>query len=270
MTVDADTADDPAIRYHVDGAVGRIELNRPGSLNAWTPQMGRQLLDAVRQAASDESVRAVLITGAGRAFSAGADVSVERDRTPDGELDLSSWLRTIYNPVVLAIRGTPKPFVAAVQGACAGLGASLALACDLVLAGEDAYFLLAFVRIAVMPDAGTTAFLAERIGLTRANELCMLGDRLPADRAERWGLVNSVHPTQQLHEEASTLAERLAAAPTVAIGNMKRALNTAVQANLAAQVELEATLQQRHASTFDYSEGRAAFLEKRPAKFQGR
>lgn len=264
-----DAADEP-VRYRVDGAVGRIELNRPASLNAWTPQMGRQLLAAVHSAADDETVRVVLITGAGRAFSAGADVTVERDRTSEGEPDLSSWLRTIYNPVVLAIRAAPKPFVAAVHGACAGLGVSLALSCDLVLAADDAYFLLAFVRIAVMPDAGTTAFLAERVGLTRANELCMLGDRLPAERAERWGLVNAVHPAADLPGAAEDLAQRLAVAPTVAIGSMKRALGAAAQAHLAEQVELEATLQQRHASTFDYAEGRAAFLEKRRPAFRGR
>ena len=156
------------------------------------------------------------------------------------------------------------------QGACAGLGVSLALACDLVVAAEDAYFLLAFVRIAVMPDAGTTAFLAERIGLTRANELCMLGDRLPAERAERWGLVNAVHPTAELPGAAEELVQRLAVAPTVAIGSMKRALGAAAQANLAGQVELEATLQQRHASTADYAEGRTAFREKRRPDFRGR
>ncbi|ALL79901.1 enoyl-CoA hydratase (plasmid) [Pseudonocardia sp. EC080610-09] len=260
---------DELIRYRVEDGIGRIELNRPASLNAWTPQMGHQLLAAVRNASDDEDVRVVLVTGAGRAFSAGADVKVERDTTPDGELDLSSWLRDIYNPVVLAVREAPKPFVAAVQGACAGLGVSLALACDLVLAAEDAYFLLAFVRIAVMPDAGATSFLAERIGITRANELCMLGDKLPAEKAERWGLVNAVHSTADLHDAAEKLAGRLAVSPTVAIASMKRALNTACHTPLVEQVELEATLQQRHASTFDYAEGRAAFMAKRRPEFRG-
>jgi 2-(1,2-epoxy-1,2-dihydrophenyl)acetyl-CoA isomerase len=259
----------PDVLYTLEGAVARIELNRPHALNAWTPDMGRALLSAVRQAAEDDAVRAVLITGAGKAFSSGADVKVPRDETADGAPDLSSWLRTIYNPVIMAIRSTPKPFVAAAQGACAGLGVSLALACDLVLASEDAYLLLAFIRIGVMPDAGATAFLAERVGLARANELCMLGEKLPATKAEQWGLINAVHPAPELRSAAVALSERLAAAPTVAIGSMKFALTTAAQAGLQAQLELEADLQQKHGQTADYAEGRAAFAEKRRAVFQG-
>jgi 2-(1,2-epoxy-1,2-dihydrophenyl)acetyl-CoA isomerase len=258
------------IRYEVEGGVAHIELHRPDALNAWTPAMGRELLDAVRRVSDDAAVRAVLVTGAGRAFSAGADVKNPRETTPEGHPDLSTRLREIYNPIVLAIRAAPKPFVAAVQGACAGLGVSLALACDLILAADDAYLLLAFVRIAVMPDGGTTAFLTERVGLARATQLCMLGDRLPAAQALDWGLVNAVHPRAELPSAARALAERLAAGPTVALGNTKRALNAAAQARLADQLELEATLQQEHGPTHDYAEGRAAFVEKRPAAFRGR
>ena len=250
MTPTARTAVEYAdVRYRVDGGVAHIELHRPEALNAWTPDMGREVLDAVRRASADEAVRAVLVTGAGRAFCAGADVKNPRELTPDGLPDLSTRLREIYNPIMLAVREAPKPFVAGIHGACAGLGVSLALSCDLLLAAEDAYLLLAFVRIGVMPDGGVTAFLAERVGLTRAAQLCMLGDRLPAARA---------------------LAERLAAGPTVALASMKRALTSAAQRGLAEHMELEATLQQRHAGTADYAEGRAAFAEKRPARFQGR
>ncbi|TCK20006.1 enoyl-CoA hydratase-related protein [Pseudonocardia endophytica] len=258
------------VRYTVAAAVAHIELNRPQALNAWTPDMGRELLAAVRRADEDSSVRSVLVTGAGKAFSSGADVTVPRDTTRDGDPDLSSWLRTIYNPVILQIRSSQKPFVAAVHGACAGLGVSLALACDLVLASDDAYLLLAFVRIGVMPDAGATAFLAERVGLARANALCMLGEKLPAPTAEQWGLVNSVHPGRELHDAAADLARRLASGPTVAVGNMKYALTAAAQARLAEQLDLEAGLQQSHARTADYAEGRAAFTEKRTAVFRGR
>ncbi len=263
-------ATDAEVRYRTADGVAHIELDRPHALNAWTPDMGRALLAAVRRAADDDTVRAVLVTGAGRAFSAGADVTVPRATTAEGDPDLSTWLRTIYNPVVQKIRRTPKPFVAAVQGPCAGLGVSLALACDLVLAADDAYFLLAFVRIAVMPDAGATAFLAERVGLARANELCMLGEKLPADKALDWGMVNGVHPAADLRPAAQAMAARLASGPTVALGSMKRALTEAAQAGLAAQLELEADLQQRHATTEDYAEGRAAFAEKRTAIFRGR
>ena len=258
------------VRYRVEDAVAHLELHRPDALNAWTPGMGRELLDAVRRAAADDDVRAVLITGAGRAFCAGADVKNQRELTPDGDPDLSSRLREIYNPIVEEIRATPKPYVAAVQGACAGLGVSLALACDLVLATEDAYFLLAFVRIGVMPDGGATAFLAERVGLARATELCMLGEKLPAARAEQWGLVNAVHPVDDLRDAAEALAGRLTQAPTVALGSMKTALTAAAQRHLADQLELEANLQQRHAITADYREGRQAFLEKRTPVYRGR
>lgn len=257
------------LRYRVAGGVAHIELHRPQALNAWTPAMGHELLDAVRHASADSSVRAVLITGAGQAFCAGADVKDSRELTPEGHPDLSTRLREIYNPIVLTIRSAPKPFVAAVHGACAGLGVSLALSCDLIVAAEDAYFLLAFVRIGVMPDGGATAFLAERVGLARAAQLCMLGEKLPAPKALDWGLVNAVHPPDELRPAAQALATRLAAGPTVALASMKRALNSAALHNLAAHLELEATLQQRHGATHDYAEGRSAFLEKRTAVFEG-
>ncbi|MFR9806844.1 enoyl-CoA hydratase/isomerase family protein [Pseudonocardia sp. RS010] len=257
------------VRYEVQGAVAHIELHRPEALNAWTPEMGRELLDAVRRAATDDTVRAVLITGAGRAFCAGADVKNAREQTSTGEADLTTRLREIYNPIVLAVRAAPKPFVAAVHGACAGLGASLALACDLLVAAEDAYLLLAFIRIGVMPDGGATTFLAERVGLSRAAELCMLGDRLSAARALDWGLVNAVHPADELLAAGRALAERLAAAPTAALASVKTALNAAAHPNLATHLEMEADLQQRHAATADYAEGRAAFAEKRQARFTG-
>jgi 2-(1,2-epoxy-1,2-dihydrophenyl)acetyl-CoA isomerase len=258
------------VRYTVDAAVAHIELHRPEALNAWTPDMGRELLDAVRRAAADDEVRAVMITGAGKAFCAGADVKSKRELTPEGHPDLSTRLRQIYNPIVLEIRGAPKPFLAGIHGACAGLGASLALACDLVLAAEDAYVLLAFIRIGVMPDGGITQFLAERVGLARAAQLSMLGDKLPAAKALDWGLVNAVHPSADLVPATRALTERLAAAPTVALGSIKQALGAAAQRHLADQLDLEASLQQRHGPTADYAEGRAAFAEKRKAHFTGR
>jgi 2-(1,2-epoxy-1,2-dihydrophenyl)acetyl-CoA isomerase len=258
------------IRYEVADAVGHIELHRPDTLNAWTPAMGRELLATVRRASRDDAVRAVLVTGSGRAFCAGADVRNARELTPEGHPDLSTRLREIYNPIITEIRAAPKPFVAGIHGACAGLGVSLALACDLVVAAEDAYLLLAFVRMGVMPDGGTTAFLAERVGLARAAELCMLGERLPAAKALDWGLVNAVHPVGDLRQAARALAERLAGAPTAAVASIKQALVAAAQTALTGQLELEAQLQQRHGPTADYAEGRAAFAEKRQAVFTGR
>ncbi|HEV7790855.1 MAG TPA: enoyl-CoA hydratase/isomerase family protein, partial [Pseudonocardia sp.] len=206
--------DDETIRYRQDDGVAHLELNRPEALNAWTPGMGLTLLAALRRASADPSVRAVLITGAGRAFCAGADVKNARELMPNGDPDVSGRLREIYNPIVLAIRSAPKPVVAAVHGACAGIGASLALACDLILAAEDAYLMMAFVRIGVMPDGGISYFLAERVGLARAAQLTMLGERLPAATALSWGLVNELHPAAELLPAARALAARLAAGPT--------------------------------------------------------
>ena len=252
------------------GAYRQLTLNRPAALNAWTPELGRALLSALTEAAADDAVRAIVIAGAGRAFSAGADVKNARELLPSGEPDLATRLREIYNPIVLTIRGTAKPVIAAVQGAVAGLGVALALACDLVLAAENAYFVLAFVSIGVMPDAGASTFLAERVGLARAAELAMLGTRLPAAQALSWGAVNAVHPVDELMPAAAALATRLAQGPTVALASIKRSLTAAVQGQLAGQLELEASLQQRHAVTEDYAEGVRAFREKRPASFLGR
>lgn len=258
------------IRSIREGAVAHVELNRPEALNAWLPEFADEVADALRTAAADPEVRAILITGAGRAFSAGADVKRPRDLLPNGDPDLSSWLHRHYNPVILAAREAPKPVVGAIQGAAAGLGCSLALSCDLLVAGESAYLLLAFVNIAVMPDAGALRFLAERVGLARAAELAMLGERLPAAKALDWGLVNRVVPDDAVYAEGMALAQRLAAAPTLALASIKKTLNETSQPDLAAQLAIEADRQQVHGGSFDYAEGKAAFIEKRKAQFQGR
>lgn len=253
----------------VDG-LRRIELNRPQALNAWTPEMGRSLLAAVRDAADDEDVRAILFTGAGRAFCSGADLSVARELMPGGEADLSTRLAEIYGPIVLAVARTPKPVIAGVHGAAAGLGAALALACDLIVCAESAYFLLAFVRLGLIPDGGAAYMLATRVGYGRAAELAMLGERLPAPRALEWGAVNEVYPDDEFEGRAVEFAGRLAAGPTIALGSMKRVLRAGAHAALEAQLELEAELQQANATTYDYPEGVAAFREKRRPQFMGR
>ena len=251
-------------------SVARIELSRPQTLNAWTPAMGAELLDAVRAAAGDDEVRAVLVTGAGRAFCSGADLTVPRELTPGGEPDLHTPLERIYNPVLLELSRMPKPTVAAVQGAAAGLGFSLALACDFVLAAESAFFTMAFVHRGLSPDGGALAQLVARIGRTRATQLAMLGERLPAARALEWGIVNELHPAEELHAAAHALAARLAAGPTVALASIKQALELAAAVDLAEQLALDAQRQQRHAATADYAEGVAAFKQKRAPRFSGR
>jgi 2-(1,2-epoxy-1,2-dihydrophenyl)acetyl-CoA isomerase len=259
-----------AITLHLFNGLARIELNRPEKLNAWTPELGRELLDAVRAASADPEVRAILLTGAGRAFSSGADLNVPRELTSDGLPDLSTRLREIYNPIVLALRDAPKPVVAAVNGPAAGLGFALALACDLIVAAESAYFLLPFVNLGLIPDAGASYLLATRIGASRATQLAMLGERLPANRALEWGLVNAVHLDDEFRACAEELAAGLAAGPTAAYANMKRVIRAGAQAALAKQLALEATLQQEHAATSDYAEGVQAFKEKRAPRFLGR
>jgi 2-(1,2-epoxy-1,2-dihydrophenyl)acetyl-CoA isomerase len=257
------------LRVEQFDGVTQLELNRPDALNAWTPQLGRDLLRALTEASADPGTRTILISGAGRAFSAGADLKVPREMTPEGLPDLSTRLREIYNPIVLTITGAPKPVIAAIQGAAAGLGAALALSCDFILAAESAYLLLPFVKLGLIPDAGGAYMLAERIGYGRAIQLSMLGERLKAQQGLEWGVFNAVHPDAELAEEARRLATELASGPTLALANMKRALRSGSRQAFERQLELEAELQQIHASSHDYPEGVAAFKEKRTPEFRG-
>lgn len=249
-----------------------IELNRPEALNAWNKQFGEDLLAALKTAAGDDAVRAVRIVGAGRAFSSGADLKdiSGDDVTPEGRPNVYKVLTERYHPIMHAIRDMEKPVVAAVNGPAVGIGCSLALCCDLVLSAESAYFLLAFVNIGLVADGGSSLFVPARIGLARASEMMMLGERVSAVRALEWGLVNAVHPDGDLLEQSDGLTARLAAGPTRAYAATKRELNRQIYANMADQLELEAGLQQEMAGTDDFVEGVSAFLQKRPAAFSGR
>ena len=252
------------------GAELRITLNRPDALNAWDKQFGIELLAAVQQAADDDAVRAVVITGAGRAFSSGADLKAGFDPTPEGHPDVGTVLRERYHPIITGIRRMPKPVLAAVNGPAVGIGCSLALCCDLIVARESAYFLLAFINIGLVPDGGSSVLLPERIGFTRAAEMAMLGERVSARRALEWGLVNSVTSDDGFDAAVDELAGRLAGGPTRAYAGVKTQLNEWLFARMDAQLELEASIQERAAASGDFREGVQAFLERRPAAFGGR
>ena len=261
---------DRTVIWEQDGPAGRLVLNRPKTLNAWTDELGRELRQVVEGEAADPSVRAVLVTGAGRGFSSGADLKAGFEPADDGRPDVAKELRDVYHPAIAGIRQLEKPVVAAVNGPAVGIGASLALACDLVLAAESAYLGLAFVNIGLMPDGGSTLFVPAAVGKARAFEMALLGERVPAQRALEWGLVNFLYPDDRLMDEANALLARLAAGPTRSYASSKQALNRMLYPDLEGQLELEAELQHALARTRDFPEGVMAFAEKRDATFEGR
>jgi len=249
-----------------DGAV-RLELHRPDALNAFDDRLAIELLGALRRLGADDAVRAVVLTGAGRAFSAGADIKgASMDARDEATRRV---LREQINPAILAIREMPKPVVASVNGPAAGVGCSFAVACDLVLAAESAYFLLAFANIGLTGDGGATLTIPARVGLGRAAVLSLLAERLPAREALHWGLADRVVGDEQLAGVTAELALRLAAGPTRSYAATKRALNAAMLAGLAEQLELETELQADLAVSADHEEGIAAFAAKRKPVFRG-
>ena len=261
-----------SVNVSAKDGVATLELNRPQALNAWNAQLGSDLLAALRAAAADDAVRAVLITGAGRAFSSGADLKdlTGGADTAEGRPDVYTTLTERYHPIMNAIRELPKPVIAAVNGPAVGIGCSLALCCDLIVAAESAYFLLAFVNIGLVPDGGSSLFVPSRVGFARANEMSMLGERIGAAQALEWGLVNRVFADAELHAQAAALAGRLATGPTRSYAGTKRQLNNWLYARMPEQLELEARIQQEMAGSADVLEGLSAFVEKRPARFSGR
>jgi 2-(1,2-epoxy-1,2-dihydrophenyl)acetyl-CoA isomerase len=246
-----------------------IELNRPDALNAWNTQLGDDLHAAIHAVADDDEVRAVVITGSGRAFSSGADLKQGFEPTAEGHPDVYTRLTEVYHPIITTIRRMPKPVLAAVNGPAVGIGCSLALACDFVVMAESSYLLLAFVNIGLVPDGGSSLFFPARVGFTRAAEMALLGEKVPAEQALAWNLVNRVVPDAELPAAAEELATRFATGPTRSFAGSKRQLNASLYPHMDEQLELEATIQQEMAASGDFMEGVTAFVQKRTARFTG-
>ena len=256
-------------REITDG-VATITLRRADVLNSFHRPMAAELRRALEEAGADDAVRAVVLTGAGRAFSAGQDLA---EAVPPGaaELpDVGGIVRDSYNPVVRAIRALPKPVIAAVNGVAAGAGANIALACDFVIAAEGASFIQAFSKIGLIPDSGGTFILPRLVGQARATALMMLGEKLTAERALAWGMIHEVVPDATLLDVVHSLAARLAAMPTRSFALTKRALDASWTNDLDAQLALEEELQREAGRTADYVEGVRAFQEKRAPRFVGK
>lgn len=258
---------DDVLLQHTDNGVLHLVLNRPDRLNAFTPELHSALREALTAATVENGVRAVLLTGAGRGFCAGQDLGA-RDLSA-GTPDLGASLEDFYNPLIRQLRALPMPVVCAVNGVAAGAGANVALACDIVLAARSARFIQSFAKLGLIPDAGGSWSLPTLIGESRAKALCLTGDPLDAETAERWGLVYRVCEDDSLLADATALAERLAAGPTRGIGLTKDLLQRASVNSLDTQLDLERDTQRLAGAGAEYAEGVTAFKEKRPPDFTG-
>jgi 2-(1,2-epoxy-1,2-dihydrophenyl)acetyl-CoA isomerase len=259
------------INLEMRGTVGVVTLNRPDSLNALNTQVAQEFLAAVAEARGS-GARAIIVTGAGRAFCAGGDLrEMQRIAEREGKVEafFDEPLR-LLNECILLIRRSPLPFIAAVNGAASGGGCNLALACDLVVASESARFNQAFIRIGLVPDCGGTFILPRLVGWKRATELMINGDVISANRALEMGMINAVVSDEELNSKALAMAEKLAQAPTAAIGQIKELLERSATNDYGGQLELEREAQIQSGQTKDFGEGVAAFLEKRPPKFVGK
>lgn len=259
------------VNYSFNGSVATVQMNRPEALNALSLQLSLDLRAAIEKARED-GARAVILTGSGRAFCSGGDLREMRamgEKEGNIEAFLDSPLKSLHD-VILLIRETPVPFIAAVNGVCAGAGTNFALACDLVLAADDASFNEAFVRIGLSPDCGGSFFLPRVVGEKIATELFMTGGTIDAARAAELGMINRVVPAADLLDEAGKLAAQLAAGPTGSYGRIKRMMNATFSNDLRSQLDLEAECQLESGKAADFKEGVAAFFEKRPPIFTGK
>jgi len=254
------------IKHHIEDQVCIIKLNRPKVFNSFNKDMAMQMQAILDDCEKNADVRAILLTGEGKAFCAGQDLQEITD--PNGP-ELSAIVREHYNPIIERIRNIEKPIVCAVNGVAAGAGANIALACDITIAGESVAFIQAFSKIGLIPDSGGTFFLPRIIGMQKAAALMMLADKVMAADAEKMGMIYKVCADESLMEETLKVAKKLASLPTIGLGLTKRALNKSMTNDLTAQLALEDELQTAAGKTYDYNEGVAAFLEKRKPNFKG-
>jgi 2-(1,2-epoxy-1,2-dihydrophenyl)acetyl-CoA isomerase len=251
-----------------EGAIATLVLNRPERLNALLPTLILDFPRAIEDVRKDDDIRVLIMTGAGRAFCAGGDVSTKGSGKTYQELS-QRWSRFLIGPVAMSLRNLEKPTIAAINGAAVGAGVSLFLACDIAIASENARFGLAFVKVGLVPDAGATYFLPRKVGIAKAIELMCTGDMIDAKEAERIGLVSRVVPHDKLMEEVKKLAEKLAKGPPIAIGLIKRATYKSLDNNLEQQIDFEDFAQSLCFKTEDHKEGARSFMEKREANFKG-
>ena len=257
------------IAFSVENGVAELALNRPDSLNSFNQQMHAEVREAMQRVIEDPEIRCLLLTGKGRGFCAGQDLgdrAVSGDEAPP---DLGESVEKNYNPLIRSIMNLPKPVICAVNGVAAGAGASIALACDIVLAARSASFIQVFCKIGLVPDSGGTWNLPRAVGLPRAKGLAMLGDKLPAEKAEAWGMIWQCVDDDALMDEARKLAAHLATQPTRGLGRIKQLLNASTAHDLDTELEAERAAMQELGRSADYAEGVAAFMEKRAPKFTG-
>lgn len=259
-----------AVLLSIASGVAVVTLNRPDKLNSFTQDMHAQLLAVMEQVKADASVRAVLLTGAGRGFCAGQDLSDPIMQTGPSAADMGDAIDRLYNRLVRSLRSVKAPVICAVNGVAAGAGANLALACDIVLAARSASFIQAFCKIGLVPDSGGTWFLPRLVGPARAMALSMLGDKLSSEQAQQWGMIWKVFDDDKLMDEAGAMARRLASQPTKALSLIKKAIHESWGNSLDQQLDLERDLQREASQSPDYAEGVAAFMAKRPANFSGK
>jgi len=258
-----------SIQYEVQNGIAILTLNRPEKLNSFTQAMHLEVRAALDSLQQDRTVRVLVLTGAGRGFCAGQDLSDRAVAPGDKPVDLGDSVEQFYAPLVLTLRNLPMPVICAVNGVAAGAGANLALACDIVIAAQSASFVEAFCRLGLIPDTGGTWHLPRLIGMARATGLAMLGEKLSAEKAEQWGLIWRCVPDADLMQETMAMATHFATAPTKGLAFTKKALQASYANTLPQQLQLEGAMMRELGNSHDYREGVAAFIGKRPANFTG-